>query len=308
MKTYFPDGVWPTMVTPFTETNQVDYEALERLVEWYIENHVDGLFAVCQSSEMFYLSLEERLEIAKFIIKKAAGRVPVIASGHISDKFEDQVQELSLMAETGADAIVLITNRLAREDEPDEVWQKNLERLLKHIPEDIALGFYECPYPYKRLVTPEQLKWCADTGRFFFLKDTSCDADNIKAKLDAINGSGLKIYNANSATLLETLKLGVAGYSGVMANFHPELYVWLVRNWERNAEDAKQLINFLSLASQIERQLYPVNAKYNLMLEGVMTNYVTRSKDYHGLTSSNRIEVEQLYEFTKEFGKRYSVL
>ena len=48
----FPGGVWPVMLTPFTEENQVDYPALKELVEWYIENGVDGLFAVCQSSEM----------------------------------------------------------------------------------------------------------------------------------------------------------------------------------------------------------------------------------------------------------------
>ncbi len=60
----FPGGVWPVMLTPFTEENQVDYPALKELVEWYIENGVDGLFAVCQSSEMFKLTLEERVGIA----------------------------------------------------------------------------------------------------------------------------------------------------------------------------------------------------------------------------------------------------
>ena len=40
----FPGGVWPVMLTPFTEENQVDYPALKELVEWYIENGVDGLF------------------------------------------------------------------------------------------------------------------------------------------------------------------------------------------------------------------------------------------------------------------------
>ena len=56
----FPGGVWPVMLTPFTEENQVDYAALKELVEWYIKNGVDGLFAVCQSSEMFKLTLKEQ--------------------------------------------------------------------------------------------------------------------------------------------------------------------------------------------------------------------------------------------------------
>lgn len=307
MNNNFPSGVWPTMLTPFTEKNEVDFKALESIIEWYIKNNVDGLFAVCQSSEMVCLSLEEKLSVAKFVKEKANGRVPIIASGHTSDSFEDQVKEINLMAEIGVDAVVLITNRLAKEDESDEVWKSNLEKLLSEIPVDVALGFYECPFPYKRIISPELLKWCADTGRFYFLKDTSCDIENIKAKLEAVKGSGLKIYNANTATLLETLKLGVAGYSGIMANFHPELYKWLVNNWSNEPEKARQLSNFLSIASLIEKQLYPVNAKYNLELEGINIKINTRTKNHHEFTATNRLEIVQLFELTKEFSKQYKI-
>lgn len=300
------DGVWPTMVTPFTEENEIDYAALERAIEWYIGKGVDGLFAVCQSSEMFALSLEERVRLAAFVKEKARGRVPVIASGHIADSFEEQVKELQAMAATGIDALVLITNRLAAEDESDDVWLANLQKLLKELPESMPLGFYECPFPYKRLITPAQLKWCADTGRFLFLKDTSCDVDNMKAKMEAIQGTGLNIYNANSATLLETVKLGIKGYSGVMANFHPELYVWLMRNGAAKPEQADRLANFLSIASLIERQLYPVNAKYYLMLEGVYTNYISRTKNHHEFTATNRLEVEQLRRLTEAFAELFA--
>lgn len=89
------------MLTPFTDDNRVDYDSLEKLINWYIENGVAGLFADCQSSEMFFLSLEERVELARFIKEKAAGRVPVVASGHISDMIEDQAEELNAVAGTG---------------------------------------------------------------------------------------------------------------------------------------------------------------------------------------------------------------
>ncbi|MCR8629653.1 dihydrodipicolinate synthase family protein [Paenibacillus radicis (ex Xue et al. 2023)] len=307
MKPNISKGIWPTMVTPFTESNEIDYEATERLIEWFILNQVDGLFAVCQSSEMFFLTLEERVKLAAFVKEKAAGRVPVIASGHISDDFEDQIKELNAMADTGIDALVLITNRLALEGESDEVWKRNLESLLKQIPADIALGFYECPHPYKRLISPELLKWCAGTGRFLFLKDTSCDVDNMKGKLEAVQDGGLQIYNANTATLLETLKLGITGYSGIMANFHPDLYVWLQRNWLVKQEEAAQLVDFLSMASFIEKQLYPVNAKYYLMLEGILDNYHCRSKNHDGFTATNRLEVEQLYRLSKSLSEQYRI-
>lgn len=46
-------GVWPVMVTPFTKGGAIDYPALSALIAWYEERGADGLFAVCQSSEMF---------------------------------------------------------------------------------------------------------------------------------------------------------------------------------------------------------------------------------------------------------------
>ena len=155
MQHTFPNGVYPVMLTPFTEDNKVDYEALGKLVDWYIEKGVAGLFADCQSSEMFFLSLEERVEIGRFVKERAAGRVPVVTSGHISDSLEDQAKELTAIAKTGADAVILLTNRLAKEEESDEVWLENLKKLLEMIPKDVPLGFYECPYPYKRIISPE---------------------------------------------------------------------------------------------------------------------------------------------------------
>ena len=51
----FPGGVWPVMLTPFRNTGEIDLDALEQLVEWYINQGSSGLFAVCQSSEMMFL-------------------------------------------------------------------------------------------------------------------------------------------------------------------------------------------------------------------------------------------------------------
>ena len=106
MENRFPGGSWPVMLTPFTEDNKIDYDGLKELVDWYIKNGVSGMFAVCQSSEMFYLSLDERVKYAAKTVEFAAGRVPVIASGHVSDKIEDQITELNEIAKTGVDAVI----------------------------------------------------------------------------------------------------------------------------------------------------------------------------------------------------------
>ena len=107
--------------------------------------------------------------------------------------------------------------------------------------------------------------------------------------------------NANGATLLESLKLGCAGYSGVMANFHTHLFAWLCANYEKEPEKAEKLMNFLGAASTIECQCYPVNAKYHMNLVGVPMSLVTRSKDPALFTSSRRLEIDQFYVCEKMF-------
>ena len=201
-----PNGVYPTMVTPYTADNKVDYNAVEQIINWYVERGVDGIFAICQSSEIFFLSFEERYELLKFIIEHTPKNISIVASGHTADDIPTQLDEAKRFIDLGIDGYVFISNRLAKQDESDDVFLKNVDIFMNEI-QDTAFGVYECPYPYKRLMTPETLGKLARTGRFTFLKDTCCNPEQIKAKLDAVEGTGLKIYNANSATLLDTLKI-----------------------------------------------------------------------------------------------------
>jgi len=299
-------GVWPTMITPFNTDGSIDYGTLEKLIDWYIKRGVTGLFAVCQSSEMFFLSLKERLSLASACVKFAGGRVGVIASGHVADDPADQADEAKMMADTGVDAVVLLTNRFARHNEGDDIFRKNLERFLKAVPEDTLLGFYECPAPYKRLLSPAMMKYGVESGRFGFLKDTSCRMSDIKAKLDIAEGSNFKLFNANASTLLESLKAGAAGYSGIMTNFHADLYSWLCANWSDDPVKAKELQDYIGLASVIEYQLYPVNAMYALQLEGLPFNLVSRRADPALFTESMKKEVEQMMRLSHVFSSRYS--
>ena len=149
------------------------------------------------------------------------------------------------------------------------------------------------------MLTPETLGELARTGRFTFLKDTCCNPDQIKAKLDAVKGTGLKIYNANSATLLESLRMGCAGFSGVMANFHPELYSWLCKNYEAEPEKAELVQAVVGFFSVVERQVYPINAKYYLNLDGLDIGYTARSRNVDEFTVSCRREIEQMHAATK---------
>ena len=300
------DGVYPTMVTPFTADNKIDYNGVLKILEWYSENGVDGIFAICQSSEIFFLSFEERLELLKFIIKNLPKGMSIVASGHTADDLDTQIYEANAFIDQGIDAYVFIANRFAKQGEGDDVFLANYEKMVSSIPE-IGLGVYECPYPYKRLMSPEVLKQCALDGRLKFLKDTCCHIEEIKAKLAAVDGLGLKIYNANSATLLESLEAGCAGFSGVMANFHPEIYSWLCKNYKAEPAKAKEVQAFLAFASLAECQYYPVNAKYHLGLCGVDIGYGARVKEAANFSESNKKEIDQMFLIERMFKEKFAI-
>ncbi len=300
-----PNGVWPVMLTPFKEDGSLDHKGLSNIVDWYIKAGVSGLFSVCQSSEMFELSLNERIKLAKNTVDLAAGRVPVIASGHISFSIEEQLDELIAISETGIEAIVLITNRLAKQDDADFIWIKNMEKIVKGLPNNINIGLYECPYPYKRVLSKECIKACVETKKFTFLKDTSCSIKSISEKLEIMKNSEMKLFNANTSTLLESLKIGASGYSGVMANFHPELYVYLCNHYMINNNFIEALQSMLSMSSLIELLSYPTNAKYYLKEEeNLALHQLTRRRISDTITKTEALQLHQLKLLSDDFKNR----
>lgn len=287
------DGVWPTMVTPFTADNRIDYAGVEQIISFYAQRGAAGIFAICQSSEMFFLSPKERAELAKFIAGHTPPGMEVIVSGHTSTDPDAQLREAEAMMCEGISAYVVLPNRFADAGESDDVLLERMQKFADRC-EGIPLGIYECPYPYKRTVSPKVLKWCADSGKFLFLKDTCSDPAQIAEKLAIAKGSGLKLFNANTATLLESLRGGAAGFSGVMGNFHPELYVWLCQNYRKHPETAQKLQELLTVCSLIENSEYPVCAKYYLQLEGLKIGLYSRSNNPKNFTEAFRINVSHL--------------
>ncbi|HGL4260255.1 dihydrodipicolinate synthase family protein [Burkholderia dolosa] len=274
------DGIVPVMLTPFDDAGAIDYAGLERLIEWYLAHGSDALFAVAQSSEMQFLSLAERAELARFVVERVGGRVPVVASGHISDDLDAQVAELRAAAESGAQAVVLVTNHLDPQREGTAVFLDRLHRLLARLPSDLPLGLYECPAPYRRLLTDDELRACIDTGRFVMLKDVSCDLDTVKRRVALAAGSPLKILNANAAIAWDAMKAGSAGFNGVFTNFHPDLYRWLRLHGDSDPALADELSTFLVVSAVSEALGYPALAKLYHQRIGTFGSIRCRAIDY----------------------------
>lgn len=303
-------GIFPVVITPFNANDTIDWEGYGRLIEWYLENGSSGLFAVCQSSEMVHLSLEERRDLARFTVEQVAGRVPVVASGHVSESMTDQKAELQVVADTGVDAVVLVTNRLAAANEDSATFQARLNELLQALPMDMPLGLYECPAPYRRLLTDDEVAWCAQSGRFAFLKDVCCDLDHLKRRLRLVEGTPLAINNANAAIAWPAIQAGAHGFSGVMNNFHPDLYRWIRDHGRNHPALAAELDTFLVLSAMSESLGYPKLAKHFHRRIGTFTEVQSRTVPYDLGEKHWAVEVvlDQIVDGANRFRERIKVL
>ena len=153
------NGVWPTLITAFTSDGKLDIAANRIIVKRALDMGASGVFAVCQSSEMFFLSMDEKITLAKIAIEEATGRASVVISGHTADTIDDQLEEISELVRLKPDVYVLVTNRLDKNNEGFDVFISNLKRILDTFP-DVEFGLYECPFP-KMLVVMRQLKRAA---------------------------------------------------------------------------------------------------------------------------------------------------
>jgi 4-hydroxy-tetrahydrodipicolinate synthase len=289
-------GVWPTMIAFFDKKNKLDLQANKDFADYLINLGADGLFANCQSSEMFFLTTDEKVAVTKAVIEAAKGRVPVISSGHTSDTLDEQIKELKAVAEIGTDVVVLVSNRLDMKKEGTSAFKKNLDAILKAIP-DVKFGMYECPFPYLRLLTDEELLYCANTKRIVFLKDVSCDAKIQRRRIEVLKGKNLALFNANTETLLESFKAGYVGYNGVMGNFHIDLYKWMYSNFKTNPKAASSLQNELTRESSIEKFNYPVNAKYHAVKRGLDAEIKSRRIPDGAFNQDNIKQVESLMKW-----------
>ena len=270
-----PGGLYPVMLTALKIDKSIDWRGMPHLVDWYLANEVNGLFAVCGSSEMYALTPTERLQLARFIVQRVNGRVPVVATGTFGGRIEAQAEFIQQMADTGVDAVVVLPNQLAGVNDSDDILRHHFERLMA-LTEPIALGLYECPSPYHRLLSPELLRWAGESKRFVYHKDTSCNLDCIRAKIDAVDGTPLQIFNAHTPTALDSLRYGAAGLSPVAANYYPELFVKLCQLARNDIEQAIRLQKQLVELEGMRGTSYPIGAKFFLQQRGLSIETMCR--------------------------------
>jgi len=295
-----PEGFIPVMLTPFTPTGHIDFKGLVRLTDMYIQVGAKGLFANCLSSEMYELSEQERLDVVKTVVETAAGRVPVVATGTIEGTMEQMADFSKKLHALGVQAVIVLNNILTQEHESDAVFLERMHQLMDLTP-GIPLGIYECPVPYKRLITVEILEDLLPTGRLVYHKDTSLDIEQVRARVQAGAGYNFGLYDAYMGHALLSLQAGAKGLSCIQGNLFPELIVWLCTHFNdagRSAQVAK-VQAFFADNIDVMHTSYPTAAKYVLQKTGFDIDLYTR-RDVGELTDAMKADLDLLIEESKK--------
>lgn len=289
-------GFIPVMLTPFKNNGDIDYDILTQLTEIYLKAGAAGLFANCLSSEMFELEDDEKLQAIKHVIKVVDGAVPVVATGTFGGPISKQADFVKRVHDTGTQAVIILNSLLADEAESDAVFNDRVYDLFNQTG-DIPLGFYECPVPYKRLLSPQQLIDFVTTGRVIYHKDTCLDLNIVKQKLEAGKANpNFGLYDAYMVHAVKSLKAGSAGLSCIQGNFFPELIVWLCDNYadESKQHEVKMVQQFLIDNMDVMHNVYPIIAKYWLTKRGLNISTITR-RNVGVFTPTTRNQIEHLY-------------
>jgi len=229
-------GCGTALVTPFDEKGRIDFGALEKLVEWQIAQGIDFLVPCGTTGESATMSGDERKAVTAFVVKKAAGRVPVLAGAGGNHTAKAVFWSRDAEA-AGADGILSVTPMYNR---------PSPEGLVRHFSAiadatGLPIVVYNVPTRTGSDVDVDTLRRLADIPRVVGLKEASPNFGKI-ARLMTLLPESFAVLSGEDATGLALIAMGGKGLISVASNEIPREMTALVRAaLEGRGEEARAL-------------------------------------------------------------------
>lgn len=203
------------LVTPMTESGDIDWAALERLIDWHIENGTAALGLVGTTGEASTLSHPEHREVIRFGVSHAGGRIPIMA-GTGSNSTLEAVELTVAAAEAGADCALLVTPYYNRPT------QEGLYEHFKAVAGAINLPIvlYNVPTRTGCDLSAETTLRLSQIENIVGLKDATGDVKRGASLIQALP-EGFAVYSGDDGTTCDLLEAGAAGCISVTANLAP---------------------------------------------------------------------------------------
>ena len=294
---YVPDGAYPILLTAFTQNEELDLPAMESLLDFYQAIAIPGVLALGQASEVIHLSDEECFQVAEYVAKYPTGDLIIATVSNFGATLEAQADSLQTISDMGTDVVVIGVSLLPS---PENLGDQLVE-LAQLVSDEVKLGIYELPEPEHRLLSPEEVGQVAETGRYFFMKDTCRQIVPFTAKVNAAKGSKLKLFQANLKVLPPSMEVGSHGFCGWMPIVAPELCMQVVdmsnsAQIRQSAHDKLMAFNDVMVAHG-----FPSSAKHILAKRGVTIQPYSRMTSGKVFFEKGHIELDKYIEEQNPF-------
>lgn len=208
-------GSLVALVTPMLQ-DEIDYSALERLIEWHIEQGTHGFVPVGTTGESPTLSHQEHLEVMQRVIEVTAGRVPVIA-GCGSNNTKEAIEYHRYATDMGADAALHVTGYYNRPSQ---------EGIAAHFAAlsdatDLPIIVYNIPKRAGVDILPDTMARLNELAHVVGVKDATADLSRVCLERDLL-GDDFVFLSGEDMTALAYNISGGAGCISVTGNVAPK--------------------------------------------------------------------------------------
>ena len=249
-------GTATAMITPFTDTG-VNYDALERMIEFQIENGTDALLILGTTGEPATMTEAEKEEVMRFSVQKIAGRAKVIfGSGSNSTA---HAVEASIKAEAlGADGLLAVTPY------SNKCTQNGLVEYYRAIAGAVRIPVicYNVPARTGVNILPATMERIAEIPNIAGIKEACGNMEQICETARRIRGK-CDLYSGDDNLNLPILAIGGAGLISVSSNILPketkQMYLLVEAGRLREANELQDAM--LPVIDQLFTEVNPIPAK-----------------------------------------------
>lgn len=262
-------GTGVALITPFLENGQVDFAALEKLVEDEIQNGIDYLVALGTTSESPALSQKEKEEVVRTVVSVNAGRVAVLR-GLGGPNTLELVEQLHTLDFTGVDAILSVTPYYNRPSQ--EGVYRHYHTLADNSPLPIIL--YNVP---KRtgcnIEADTTLRLANDCPNIIAVKEASGNLNQIM-RIVKHKPAEFSVISGDDAITLPLIAAGADGLISVVANAFPKEVSTMVRlaRQDKIAEARAIHLALLDFTQACFKEGSPAGIKALMWIQGKIQN------------------------------------
>lgn len=209
-------GSMVALVTPMHEDERLDFEALERLVEFHVENGTDAIVSVGTTGESPTLNEAEHCEVIRRTVDLVKGRVPVIA-GTGSNSTREAIDLSRAAMSAGADACLLVTPYY------NKPTQEGLYLHHKLIAETVPVPqiLYNVPGRTACDMLPETVARLSKVSNIIGIKEATGDLSRL-TQIRELCGDSFDIFSGDDDTGTEFMLQGGNGVISVTNNVAPK--------------------------------------------------------------------------------------